>query len=281
MNSKTASNPTVPASKDREWVLELRDVQHGFSSDRGTVTVLDGISFGVAPREFVAVMGPSGCGKSTIVDMVAGFARPLGGDVLHDGSPVRRPDWRRGVVFQSPALYPWLSVQSNVLFGPRVRSRMDGAEERARALLAEVGLAGFEEYFPYELSGGMRHRVALARTLMNQPELLLMDEPFAALDSQTREIMQALLLEVWQRHRSTVLFVTHDIEEGLLLADRVVVLSQRPARVQAVIDVDIPRPREYSTVLEPRFIELRAQLRGLIHTQASTTHEPGAPADQG
>jgi ABC-type nitrate/sulfonate/bicarbonate transport system ATPase subunit len=208
--------------------------------------------------------------------MVAGFSRPLVGAVLHDGEPITRPDWRRGVVFQSPALYPWLSVQSNVLFGPRVRSRMSGAEGQARALLAEVGLEGFEQHFPYELSGGMRHRVALARTLMNEPELLLMDEPFAALDSQTRETMQGLLLDIWQRHRSTVLFVTHDIEEGLLLADRVVVLSQRPASIMAIIDVNIPRPRQYSTVLEPEFIELRARVRNLLHaTPTPTTPDHG------
>jgi NitT/TauT family transport system ATP-binding protein len=250
-------------------VLELRDVRHGFSSDRGTVEVLDGISFDVARGEFVAVMGPSGCGKSTIVDMVAGFAQPQHGEVLHGGSPVRKPDWRRGVVFQSPALYPWLSVHGNVMFGPKVRSRTEGAEDQSRELLAEVGLSGFEDYFPYELSGGMRHRVALARTLMNRPELLLMDEPFAALDSQTRETMQTLLLDIWQRHRSTVLFVTHDIEEGLLLADRVVVLSQRPATVMSVIDVQIPRPRQYATVLEPEFIELRAHVRSLLHSTLS------------
>jgi NitT/TauT family transport system ATP-binding protein len=266
---------TAPADRQApplDWVLELRDVRHGYSSRRGTVNVLDGISFGVARGEFVAVMGPSGCGKSTLVDMVAGFARPLSGEVLHGGAIVRAPDWRRGVVFQSPALYPWLSVKSNVLFGPQVRGRMAGAPEEADALLTEVGLSGFEEYFPYELSGGMRHRVALARTLMNHPELLLMDEPFAALDSQTRETMQALLLDIWQRHRSTVLFVTHDIEEGLLLADRVVVLSPRPASIVSVIDVDIPRPREYATVLEPRFIELRAHVRRLLHGDA-----PAAP----
>lgn len=246
-------------------VLELCDVRHTFSSDRGTVAVLDGISFGVASGEFVAVMGPSGCGKSTLVDMVAGFSRPSAGEVRHDGRPIGRPDWRRGVVFQSPALYPWLSVEGNVLFGPRMRRKLQGAEQRARQLLGEVGLAGFEKHLPYELSGGMRHRVALARTLMNEPELLVMDEPFAALDSQTRETMQALLLDIWQRHRSTVMFVTHDIEEGLLLADRVVVLSQRPARIVAIVDVDIPRPREYTTVLTPEFIALRARLRDLLH----------------
>ena len=255
-------------------VLELRDVRHGFSSDRGTVAVLNGISFDVAAGEFVAVMGPSGCGKSTIVDMVAGFAQPQGGEVLHNGRRVGKPDWRRGVVFQSPALYPWLSVYGNVMFGPKVRSRTEGAEDQARELLTEVGLAGFEDYFPYELSGGMRHRVALARTLMNRPELLLMDEPFAALDSQTRETMQTLLLEIWQRHRSTVLFVTHDIEEGLLLADRVVVLSQRPATVMSVIDVGIPRPRQYDTVLTPGFIELRAHVRSLLHSTPSEVPTP-------
>jgi NitT/TauT family transport system ATP-binding protein len=276
VNAHTRTAPDRSHAGQPAFVLELRDVRHRFSSERGTVDVLDGLSFGVAPGEFVAVMGPSGCGKSTIVDMVAGFSRPLVGAVLHHGEPITRPDWRRGVVFQSPALYPWLSVQSNVLFGPRVRSRMTGAERQARTLLAEVGLDGFEQHFPYELSGGMRHRVALARTLMNEPELLLMDEPFAALDSQTRETMQGLLLDIWQRHRSTVLFVTHDIEEGLLLADRVVVLSQRPASIMAIIDVNIPRPRQYSTVLEPEFIELRARVRNLLHaTPTPTTPDHG------
>ncbi len=248
----------------------VRDVTHGFTHPRrGTTQVLGGVTFDVEEGEFVCLMGPSGCGKSTLLGMAAGFLAPDAGELAWRGAPIARPSPARGFVFQRPQLYPWLDVLGNVLFGPRAMGRGRAAEPAAKQLLEEVGLRGFERHRPYELSGGMQHRVALARTLANDPDLLLMDEPFAALDAQTREEMQALLLGVWQRHKRTVMFVTHDVEEALLLADRVVVLSGRPAHVLETIPVDFPRPRSYELVLEPEFVELRGRVRA-VFTHGST-----------
>jgi NitT/TauT family transport system ATP-binding protein len=244
--------------------LELVAVNHWFSARRGTTHVLRDVSFAVRDGEFVVVMGPSGCGKSTLVGFAAGFTAPSEGTVRWENEPVTAPTVDKGVVFQKPALYPWLDVWGNVMFGPRLRRKAAESEAWARELVAEVGLEGFERHRAYELSGGMQHRVALARTMVNDPDLLLMDEPFAALDAQTREDMQELLIRVWERHRRTVLFVTHDIEEGLLLADRLIVLTHRPATVNAVIDVDFPRPRSYDIVLDPRFAEMRQYVRRLL-----------------
>lgn len=245
--------------------ITARDITYSFPNKRrGTTDVLSGVTFDVEEGEFVCVMGPSGCGKSTLLSMTAGFLQPDAGELTWRGVPITRPSAQRGVVFQRPQLYPWLDVLGNVLFGPRAMGTGRAAGPAATKLLDEVGLRGFERYRSYELSGGMQHRVALARTLANDPDLLLMDEPFAALDAQTREEMQALLLSVWQRHERTVIFVTHDVEEALLLADRVVVLSKRPARVLETIPVDFPRPRSYELVLEPAFADLRRRVRAFF-----------------
>jgi NitT/TauT family transport system ATP-binding protein len=196
--------------------------------------------------------------------MAAGFLRPDAGQTIWRGRRITGPDPARGFVFQKPQLYPWLDVLGNVMFGPRAMGRSRDSRPFAQQLLVEMGLEGFERHRPYELSGGMQHRVALARTLVNDPDLLLMDEPFAALDAQTREEMQALLLEIWERHQRTVLFVTHDIEEGLLLADRVVILSHRPSTVREIIDVPFGRPRSYGVIHEQRFVDLRRRTRSLL-----------------
>lgn len=229
--------------------------------------VIESVTFTVGNGEFVAIMGPSGCGKSTLLNIIAGFEAPTRGDIEQGGRRITAPSRDRGMVFQKPALYPWLSVIRNVEFGLRATGRGDNSEERARQMLAEVGLAGFEDHRPYELSGGMQHRVALARTLVNEPGVLLMDEPFAALDAQSRSEMQALLLDIWQRHRPTVLFVTHDIEEGLLLADRAIILSHRPARILTVMDVAFARPRSYETVMDNDFVAMRREVRALLQKQ--------------
>ena len=274
MSFAVAKRPdtATPAQAGDSPALELSDVHYGFAGPGGSYTeVLGGVSFAVEKSEFVAVMGPSGCGKSTLVKLAAGFEEPDDGRISCEGTVVSRPDAARGVVFQKPALYPWLTVMGNMLFGPSATGRSAGARERATKLLGEMGLAGYEDYRPYQLSGGMQHRVALGRTLVNEPEVLMMDEPFAALDAQTREDMQELLLEIWQRHRSTVLFITHDIEEGLLLADRVIVLGTRPATVVTTIEVDFPRPRTFETVLQPEFQRLRNQVRQLLHNTARGT----------
>jgi NitT/TauT family transport system ATP-binding protein len=262
---------TPPLASVRSSVITLSDVYFSFSkARRPIVEVLGGISFEVKDREFLTVMGPSGCGKSTLLNTIAGFEQPTRGQVSYRGVKIVAPGAERGVVFQSPALYPWMTVLDNVLFGPMATGRIEGARERAMSLLNEVGLRGFEHHHPHELSGGMQHRAAIARTLVNEPDVLLMDEPFAALDSQTREEMQLLLLELQERHRSTVVFVTHDIEEALLLADRTIVLSRRPTKVQEIIDVNIPRPRDSTLVLEPEFIELRKRVRSLVSSNTET-----------
>lgn len=255
-------------------ILEARGLAIDIAGKKASKTrILRDIGFTVGESEFVALMGPSGCGKSTLLNTIAGFLYPSSGQLYCQGLPINGPDWTRGMVFQQPSLYPWLSVIENVLFGPKARriSRRDLAAE-GMDLLNEVGLTGYAEHRPYELSGGMQQRVAIARALINRPEILLMDEPFGALDAQTRVEMQGLLLKLWQRHRNTVVFVTHDIEEGLLLADRILILSgSSPSTIRAEVSVAIPRPRSYETVMTPEFIALRKKVRSYFHSQ--TTEE--------
>jgi NitT/TauT family transport system ATP-binding protein len=267
-DAESTGRRLAPVQREGAPPLRVAGLGHAFDRKGDGPWVFRDLNLEMGTGEFVAVMGPSGCGKSTLLNIVAGFERPRLGTVEANGQVVRRPGADRGVVFQRPALFPWLSVIDNVMFGPRATGRSSGARERANKILAEVGLEGYEEHRPYELSGGMQHRVAIARTLVAEPALLLMDEPFGALDAQTRSEMQALLLEVWQRHRSTVLFVTHDIEEGLLLADRLVVLGRQSDGVAAVVDVNIARPRTYETVLTEEFVELRRHVREVIATAA-------------
>jgi len=222
----------------------------------GEVLAVDDLSLEVADREFITIVGPSGCGKSTLLRVVAGLVRPSSGDVLLDGQPITGPGADRGMVFQSYTLFPWLTVRGNVEFGPRLKHT--SADERAR-LASEyielVGLRGFERSYPRELSGGMMQRVAIARALANDPEVLLMDEPFGALDAQTRVIMQELLVTIWQRSPKTILFVTHDIDEALFLGDRVYIMTARPGRIKQVLDVRLPRPRTLEMTTDPQFLE--------------------------
>lgn len=248
--------------------LRVDGVSHSFNDRaRGDTQVLDHVSFEVGTGEFVSLVGPSGCGKSTVLMMIAGFLAPNEGRISWSDRPINGPDAERGMVFQKPQLYPWLNVLDNVLFGPKALGREKEAQPIARELISEVGLDGFERHRPYELSGGMQHRVALARTLVNRPPLLLMDEPFAALDAQTREEMQALLLEIWQRHRCTVVFVTHDLEESLLLSDRVLIMGHRPGTIKEEVPVRFARPRDDSLVLDPEFVEMRGRIRAIFRKE--------------
>jgi ABC-type nitrate/sulfonate/bicarbonate transport system ATPase subunit len=212
------------------------------------LVALDSIEFDIGDDEFVTILGPSGCGKTTLLNIVAGFDQATSGGVFLDGEPIRKPGPDRGVVFQDYALFPWLTVEQNVEFGLRER-RIPKVERRARVRqqIFSVGLSGFERRYPQELSGGMRQRVALARVLANDPKILLMDEPFAALDAQTRTIMQHELLRVWSAERRTALFITHNIEEAILLGDRVVVMTARPGRIKEIVHVDLPRPRDVTS----------------------------------
>ncbi|MBU0726501.1 MAG: ABC transporter ATP-binding protein [Alphaproteobacteria bacterium] len=249
--------------------LEISGVSRLFAGAKGgDVQALKPIDFTVADGEFVALLGPSGCGKSTLLRLVAGLDAPSTGSIALDGRPVTGPSPERGMVFQQPALYPWLTVRDNVGFG-LIEQGASTAESRAAAeeLLAQVGLGDFAAQFPKALSGGMQQRVALARALAPNPEVLLLDEPFGALDTQTRGLMQELLLDVWERHRKTVLFVTHDIEEAIFLASRIIVMTARPGRIKADVPVPLPRPRDYHLRTAPEFYALRAELTDLVRDE--------------
>ena len=258
-------------------VIELSDVWKTFDKGGRPVEALQGVSVNIARNEFAAILGPSGCGKSTLLNMVAGFDAPTRGAVLFDGEPVRAPNPRRAVVFQEPALFPWYSVLDNVTFGLRTRG-MPAASYRARVetIIEQVGLHGFESHYPSELSGGMKQRVGIARVLVMEPDVLLMDEPFGSLDAQTRSLMQELLLSVWERHQQTVLFVTHDIEEALLLADSVSVMTARPGRIKKRLTVDLPRPRSLEVTTSPAFNALKREVLGLIREESMRAAAEGA-----
>ena len=250
-------------------MIEIEGAWKEFAKGERRVLALQDISLSVAEREFVAILGPSGCGKSTLLNMVAGFDHPTRGTVRVAGEEIVAPSPRRAVVFQEPALFPWLSVMENVVFGPKTQ-RQPAVDYRRRAaqIIEQVGLSGFEASYPAELSGGMRQRVGIARVLIMQPQVLLMDEPFGSLDAQTRMLMQELLLQVWERHHQTVLFITHDIEEALLLADRVCVMTARPGRIKQSIDVGIARPRAIEVTTSPEFNALRRDVLALIREES-------------
>jgi len=244
-------------------------VRKEFAKGERRVVALEEIDLTVAEREFVAILGPSGCGKSTLLNMVAGFDLPTRGSVKVAGEEILAPAPTRGVVFQEPALFPWLTVMDNVVFGPKTRGQ-SAADYRARAaqIIEAVGLSGFEASYPAELSGGMRQRVGIARVLIMEPKVLLMDEPFGSLDAQTRTLMQELLLALWERHHQTVLFITHDIEEAVLLADRVCVMTARPGRIKKSIEVRMPRPRSIELTTSPEFNALRREVLELIRQES-------------
>ena len=238
----------MEGSKDvfSDCILEARHIVKDFenSSGKGTHRVLDDISFSVRRREFLSVIGPSGCGKSTLIRIAAGLETATGGEFLLDGKVVRGTGAERGMVFQKYSLFPWLSVKQNVMFGLESTGRGgDEAEEVAEQWLEIVGLEKYGEFFPKQLSGGMQQRVAIARALAPQPRVLLMDEPFGALDAQTRTQMQKYLLEVWKNIDITIIFVTHDLDEAVFLSDRILTLQANPGKIKELVDVPVPRPR--------------------------------------
>jgi len=261
--------------------VDVSGVTKGFASRGSRVNALDDVSLHLAPGEFVSLLGPSGCGKSTLLRIVAGLEVPSSGEVRVAGELVSGPRPDHGVVFQKPALFPWLNVMDNVNFGPRMRAGWRARKQSyglAEDYIARVGLTGFEQSKVYELSGGMMHRVSLARALIHRPTLLLMDEPFAALDAQTRLSMQELVMSVWAADKPTVLFVTHDVEEALLLSDRVAVMTAGPGRVGLDVTVDIPRPRGVAALTSLRFVELKRQLLDQLHIPGSGTPDGVGPS---
>jgi NitT/TauT family transport system ATP-binding protein len=246
--------------------LELRDVSHEFTLQGQPLPVLDRVGFRVEPGEFVALLGPSGCGKSTLLRLVAGLDLPTSGSLLVDGQPVEGPDPSRVVVFQDPTLYPWRTVWDNAALGLEARGLLRRQRPRVDAALRLVGLSGFADAYPHQLSGGMAQRAALARALVNEPRLLILDEPLGKLDSLTRMSMQGELVRLWQRAGFTALLVTHDVEEALLLATRVIVFSERPARVTAEVVNDRPYPRHRG---DPDLVEQRRHVLGLLGLDAA------------
>ncbi|CAB3805654.1 Vitamin B12 import ATP-binding protein BtuD [Paraburkholderia ultramafica] len=258
----------------RETILEVRDLKKRFETRQGEYTALDGLNFKTHRREFVCVIGPSGCGKSTLIRILAGLERPTSGEVLLDGKPVEGPGADRGMVFQGYTLFPWLTVKKNVMFGLTMNGlSKDHAEREALQWLDMVGLTKFADVHPHQLSGGMKQRVAIARALANRPRILLMDEPFGALDAQTRTKMQNHLLDIWRNIDVTILFITHDLDEAIFLADRILVLRANPGQVQELIEVPVPRPRDYSQVTSPEFVATKARLEALIHPPVPSQDE--------
>ena len=250
----------------RETILEVRHLGKRYRSPQGEVDALRDINFSVRRREFVCVIGPSGCGKSTLARILAGLDHHTAGEALLDGKPITGPGQDRGMVFQGYSLFPWLTVKKNVMFGPQMNGRgRDEAERDALMWLDLVGLTKFADAYPHQLSGGMRQRVAIARALVNQPRILLMDEPFGALDAQTRAKMQSHLIDIWRNVDVTVLFITHDLDEAIYLADRILVLKAHPGEVQEIIEVPVPRPRAPGQFNSPEFRATKARLEELIH----------------
>jgi NitT/TauT family transport system ATP-binding protein len=242
----------------KDAAIAIRNVSISFPGKRAgeQIDVLDNVSADVAHGEFVCIVGPSGCGKSTLLNIVAGFLDASSGEVLVEGEPVRGPDRRRIFVFQENGVFPWLNVRENVDFGLREHEQTERGQITAH-YIGMVGLRGFEDTYPRELSGGMRQRVEIARALAANPDIIYMDEPFGALDFLTRLKMRTDLMRIWQSEKKTILFVTHDIEEAIQLADRVLVMSPRPATIQEVVDVDLPRPRDLDS---PGYLEKRDRI---------------------
>ncbi|MBV9578429.1 MAG: ABC transporter ATP-binding protein [Chloroflexi bacterium] len=256
------------SSSEAPAKLEMSGISMIYTQRGRRFAALRDVSLRIEKGEFISLVGASGCGKTTLLRIADGLVRPTHGQVRVDGQPVDKPGPDRGFVFQQDALFPWRTVLDNILFGLEVQGkRKRESRQRADELVRLVGLAGFEQHFPHELSGGMRQRANLARALTIDPDILLMDEPFAALDAQTRELMQAELLRVWRSNRKTVMFVTHQIDEAVYLSDRVVVMTSRPGQIKAVLEVDIPRPRDLAVKRTARFLELADAIWKMIEEE--------------
>jgi NitT/TauT family transport system ATP-binding protein len=264
--------------KAREVILRVDRLCKVFQAGGGVVTALRDISFQTHRRELLCIIGPSGCGKSTLVRILAGLEAKSSGAVLLDGAPVTGPGRDRGMVFQSYTLFPWLSVKKNVMFGLRDAVGRDEAERQALQWLDLIGLSRFVDAYPHQLSGGMKQRVAIARALANQPRILLMDEPFGALDAQSRTRMQSYLLEIWKKIDITIVFITHDLDEAIFLADRILVLSAHPGEVQELIEVPLDRPRHPGQFATPAFLATKARLEALIHPPRADGEDEPYPA---
>jgi NitT/TauT family transport system ATP-binding protein len=260
--------------KARAIILDVQHLNKVFASGPRSTTALNDINFCTHRREFLCIVGPSGCGKTTLVRILAGLEEKNSGQVLLQGKAVTEPGSDRGMVFQGYTLFPWLTVKKNVMFGLEVNGHgKDESERQALQWLQLIGLERFADAHPHQLSGGMKQRVAIVRALANQPRILLMDEPFGALDAQTRCRMQAHLLEIWRKIDITIVFITHDLDEAIFLADRILVLSAHPGEVRELIEVPVPRPRTTAQLISPAFLATKARLEELIHQSKSDDDE--------
>jgi NitT/TauT family transport system ATP-binding protein len=252
---------TGPSDVESRPKISFHGVQKFYAGKRGSTLALDSFNLNIRPTEVVSIVGPTGCGKSTALNLLAGFEQSSSGSVIVDGKTINAPGSDRGVVFQQPSLFPWLPVLDNVVLGVKCRGvPRQEYEPRALRLLDEVGLKSFEHHYPYQLSGGMQQRVQIARALISEPDILLMDEPFGALDYQTRLLMQKLLLRLWEHFRPTILFITHDVGEAIFISDRVIAMTRRPGRVKCEIQVVTPKPRDYEFLSSTEFTGLERDL---------------------
>jgi NitT/TauT family transport system ATP-binding protein len=249
--------------------LHIHNVSKTYRSDGQEVLAIDEIDLKIKNKEFATILGPSGCGKSTLLRIVAGLIKPTKGIVRLDGNVITRPGQDRGMVFQSYTLFPWLTVTENIQFGLEISGMPKTKQEQiSKEFVEKVGLKGFEKAYPRGLSGGMKQRVAIARALANNPAILLLDEPFGALDAQTRALMQELLTQIWEELHKTILFVTHDVEEAIFLSDRVFIMTARPGKIKAEIDISLERPRNYEIKATESFLNLKRQALALIREEA-------------
>lgn len=270
--SRGRSSTGVAGQRATDPHVQVENLTKRYGEGEDRVVALSNVDLTIDPGEFVTVLGPSGCGKSTLLECLAGYEAPSSGSVRVNGEPVTDPDPSRGVVFQENRLFPWKTVRENVAFGPNVRDRPADAVPE---LLDRMGLSSFADSYPGELSGGMAQRAELARLLANEPDLMLMDEPFSALDAMTKERMQVELLEAWRDTDATALFVTHDVEEAVFLADRVVVLSARPGRVKTDVEVPLDRPRDHASRTSETLTDIKGELLESIHGEASEEFAAG------
>ena len=248
--------------------LKIDNVYKEYQGRNGKTIALNGVSLDIKENEFICVVGPSGCGKSTMLNIIAGLLEPTSGTVSLDGKVIEGTGVERGVVFQQYALFPWRTVLKNVMFPLEMKNVPKAeAEAIARKYIKSVGLEGFEKSFPKELSGGMKQRVAIARAYAANPEVLLLDEPFGALDAQTRVQLQSELLETWEKEKKTCFFITHDVDEAVILAQRVIIMSARPGRIKKIVDIDIPYPRTQATKTDPRFLELKSEIWNQVYQE--------------
>ena len=261
--------------------VEFEEVTRAIQTKRVQTLVLQNCSFTVEAGKLTVLIGPSGCGKTTVINLIAGYEKPDRGRVLIDGKPVGGPNWERLVLFQETALFPWLTCYENVMFGPLARNVMSrkDASEQAVMLLDKVGLKDFMDKYPMQLSGGMQRRAELARALINKPKIMLMDEPFRGLDAMTRELMQEYYQRLVEEIRNTHLFVTSEIEEAIFLADKLMIMTNKPTRIKTVLDIDLPRPREASILTSRRYIQLKSEVLEILHEEAVKASKESGKTD--